>query len=176
LKNNIINKLFTVHISIIVATSKNNVIGIKNQLPWHLPADLKYFKSLTNGHSIIMGRKTYDSIGRPLPNRENIIITRDESFSSTELVVTHSIEEAIQHCHGQEEVFIIGGDTIYKQTLSIATKLYITRVDTLIEEGDAFFPEINVAEWKKVSDEHFEKDEKNKFHYSFEVYERIAKQ
>lgn len=164
------------HISIIVATSKNNVIGIKNQLPWHLPADLKYFKSLTNGRSIIMGRKTYDSIGRPLPNRENIIITRDENLSSTELVVTHSIEEAIQHCHGQEEVFIIGGDTIYKQTLSIATKLYITRVDTLIEDGDAFFPEINVAEWKKVSDEHFEKDEKNKFHYSFEVYERIAKQ
>lgn len=163
------------NISIIVATSKNNVIGLNNQLPWHLPADLKYFKSLTNGHSIIMGRKTYDSIGRPLPNRENIIITRDKNYSSAELVIKHSIEEAIQHCNGQEEVFIIGGDTIYKQTIAVATRLYITRVDTIIENGDAFFPEINNEEWENVSAEHFTKDDKNKFDYSFEIYERIAK-
>jgi dihydrofolate reductase len=175
LKNYSVNKSFKVNISIIVATSKNNVIGVKNQLPWHLPADLKYFKSLTNGHSIIMGRKTYDSIGRPLPNRENIIITRDENFSSDDLIVTHSIEEAIQHCKNQAEVFIIGGDTIYKQTLSIATKLYITRVDTMIEDGDAFFPEITDVNWKKVSEAHFEKDEKNEFNYCFEVYERMTK-
>lgn len=162
-------------ISIIVATSKNNVIGVNNQLPWHLPADLKYFKSLTNGHPIIMGRKTYDSIGRPLPNRENIIITRDKNFTSNDLVIKDSIDEAIEQCKNQDEVFIIGGDTIYKQTIDIATKLYITRVDTIIENGDAFFPEINVTEWEKTSVEHFEKDEKNKFDYSFEVYVRIAK-
>lgn len=175
MKNSKINKFFTLNISIIVATSKNNVIGVNNQLPWHLPADLKYFKSLTNGHSIIMGRKTYDSIGRPLPNRENIVITRDKKFTSNDLIIKHSIEEAIEHCNGQEEVFIIGGDTIYKQTLAIANKLYITRVDIVIENGDAFFPEINDEEWKKVSVEDYEKDEKNKFDYSFEVYERIAK-
>jgi len=159
------------NISIIVATSKNNVIGVNNQLPWHLPADLKYFKSLTNGHSIIMGRKTYDSIGRPLPNRENIIITRDKNYSSVELVIKHSIEEAIQHCNGQEEVFIIGGSEIYGQSIPLANKLYITEVLHDFE-GDTFFPEINEQEWKMISSNKFYSDEKHAFDYSFQVWER----
>ena len=159
----------------IVAVNKHGIIGKNNDMIWHIPEDMKHFRRETMHNIVIMGRKTYDSIGRPLPNRENIIITRDEKFSSTDLVVTHSIEEAIQHCKNQAEVFIIGGDTIYKQTLSIATKLYITRVDTVIEDGDAYFPEINAVEWKKVSEEYFEKDEKNEFNYCFEVYERMAK-
>lgn len=161
-------------LSIIVAVSENNVIGIDNQLPWHLPADLKYFKNLTTGHTILMGRKTFESIGRPLPNRENIVITRDEQFQHEGIVVKHSIEEAIQYCRQKsDEVFIIGGDTIYQQTISWVNRIYFTRVHVLIENGTAFFPELNMEEWKMVQSDYYLKDEKNQYDYTFEVYDRM---
>lgn len=161
-------------ISIIVAVSLNHVIGVDNQLPWHLPADLQYFKSLTLDHTIIMGRKTFESIGRPLPKRENMVITRDPDYVLENVVVMNSIEKAIEYCKNkeQEEVFIIGGDTIYKQTLALADQLYITKVDTLIENGTAFFPTIDLNEWQLLSSITHHKDEKNQFDYTFEHYEK----
>jgi dihydrofolate reductase len=161
-------------LSIIVAVSENNVIGIDNQLPWHLPADLKYFKNLTTGHTILMGRKTFESIGRPLPNRENIVITRDEQFQHEGIIIKHSIEDAIHYCRSKmDEVFIIGGDTIYQQTISWVNRIYYTRVHVLIENGTAFFPELNMEEWKMVQSDYFLKDEKNQYDYTFEVYDRM---
>jgi len=161
-------------LSIIVAVSENNVIGIDNQLPWHLPADLKYFKNLTSGHPIIMGRKTFESIGRPLPNRENIVITRDAAFHHEGIVIKHSIEEAIQYCRTKDdEIFIIGGDTIYQQTISWVNRIYYTRVHVSLEHGTAFFPVLNMEEWKLVQSEYHIKDEKNQYDYTFEVYDRM---
>ncbi len=161
-------------ISIIVAKSNNHVIGIDNRLPWHLPADLQYFKSLTVDHPIVMGRKTYESIGRPLPKRTNIVITRDPSFHVENVVTTHSIDEAIAYCQEQDydEVFIIGGDTIYRQTIDIADRLYITLVDVCIDNGTAFFPVINPVIWTLVSSTQRHKDEKNEFDVTFQVYEK----
>lgn len=163
-------------LSLIVAKSINDVIGIDNQLPWHLPADLKYFKHLTTGHTIIMGRKTFESIGRPLPNRKNVVITRDKKFNAEGIHVKNSIDEAIEFANiesdSNEEVFIIGGDTIYQQTLELADKLYITQVNTIIENGTSFFPKIDSETWKSVSSESHLKDEKNQFDYSFEIYEK----
>lgn len=163
-------------LSIIVAISTNNVIGTDNQLPWHLPADLQYFKSLTVDHPILMGRKTYDSIGRPLPKRTNIVITRDQSFHHDGLQITHSIDEAIDFCRAKkfDEVFIIGGDTIYNQTIHLADKLYITRVETHIENGTAFFPLIDMNQWKLISSEARKSDEKNTMDMIFEVYEKAS--
>jgi dihydrofolate reductase len=163
-------------LSIIVAISANNVIGTDNQLPWHLPADLQYFKSLTVDHPILMGRKTYDSIGRPLPKRTNIVITRDQSFHHDGLQIAHSIDQAIDFCREKnyDEVFIIGGDTIYSQTIHLADKLYITRVDTHIENGTAFFPVIDVNQWKIISSEERKSDEKNTMNMIFEVYEKVS--
>lgn len=160
-------------LSIIVATSLNDVIGVNNQLPWHLPADLKYFKLLTTGHTILMGRKTYESIGRPLPNRLNLVITRSKSFEVAGVTVKHSIEEALEFCKNQEEVFIIGGDTIYRQMLPYAQNIYVTKVHTTIENGDAFFPSLDPKQWHLNSSVFHEKDDKNVFDYTFEVYEKI---
>lgn len=161
-------------ISIIVACSSNQVIGVDNQLPWHLPADLAYFKKLTTGHPILMGRKTYESIGRPLPNRKNIVITRNKNFSGESLFVFHSLDEAIQDCRDNHypEIFIIGGDNIYQQSLDVSNKIYLTRVHTLITEGTAFFPELDPTTWTKISSEKHVADEKNQFDYDFEVYEK----
>jgi len=164
-------------ISIIVAIATNHVIGVDNQLPWHLPADLQYFKALTLNHPIIMGRKTYESIGRPLPKRENIVISRSQNIHNDQIVLKNSIEQAFEYCRSKSynEVFIIGGDTIYKQTISLADKLYITRVNTTIENGNAFFPEIDLQEWKLISSMKNLADEKNQFNYSFDVYEKATK-
>jgi len=161
-------------ISLLVAISSNNVIGVDNDLPWHLNGDLQYFKKLTSGHAIIMGRKTYDSIGRPLPKRENIVITRNPSFQHEGLIIKNSIEEAINHCrlNNPEELFIIGGEMIYRQTILFATNLYITRVKTIIENATAFFPEIDLSKWTLISSEDHLKDEKNDYDYTFEVYEK----
>ena len=159
-------------ISIIVAFAHNNVIGKDNQLIWHLPADLKYFKNLTTNHHIVMGRKTFDSIGKPLPNRVSVVITRDKNYIGQEgVIVKHSVQEAIDFCKEQDEIFIIGGAEIYKQSIEHATKLYVTYIDEKFE-GDAFFPSIDASQWKRVSSEKHEPDEKNKHHYSFDVYER----
>lgn len=135
-------------ISIIVAVAKNNVIGKDNKLPWHLPEDLKHFKELTSGHTVIMGRKTFESIGRPLPNRKNIVISRNENFKANDMEVVHSIEQALDLTKNEDEVFIIGGAEIYKQALLLVNKIYLTRINKDYE-GDAYFPELG-PEWKEA--------------------------
>jgi dihydrofolate reductase len=160
-------------ISCIVATAHNRVIGKDNDIPWYLPADLQYFKKITLGHAIIMGRNCYVSIGRPLPKRTNIIVTRDPFFISANCLVARSIPEALKLAYDkkEEEVFIIGGGQIYDQSSGIWDKLYLTEVDIDVE-GDVYFPEINMDEWALVSVQNHIKDEKNEFNYSFKVFER----
>ena len=158
-------------ISIIVAFDNNRVIGKDNQLIWHLPNDLKHFKAVTSGHPVIMGRKTYESIGRLLPNRKNIIVTRNTEYQVEGAHVFNSLETAIDSCVGEEEVFIIGGSEIYGQALTLAHKLYITEVLHDFE-GDAFFPEINFDEWKVISEKNGILDEKNKWEHRFKLYHR----
>jgi dihydrofolate reductase len=160
-------------ISLLVAVSENQVIGVNNQLPWHLPNDLKYFKKLTTGHTIIMGRKTFDSIGKPLPNRTNVVITRNKQFHVEGIICKHSITEALEDNNSADEVFIIGGDTIYKQSLAYCDRVYLTRVHTIIANGDAFFPELKLDEWKLTSSEEGILDEKNILPHTFEIYDRI---
>jgi dihydrofolate reductase len=152
-------------VSIVVATAQNNVIGNDNDLIWHLPADLKHFKSVTSGSSILMGRKTYESIGRPLPKRENIIITRQADLTIEGCVVANSLQEAIDKAKS-EEVFIIGGGEIYKQAIEIADKIYLTKIHQDFE-GDTVFPEIDSSTWKEVSSVPGQLDEKNKLAHTF---------
>jgi len=160
--------------SCIVAIGHNNVIGHENKIPWYLPADLKYFKACTTGHHVIMGKNCYLSIGKPLPNRTNIIITRDPFFISTGCVVVHSIKEALQVAleNGEEEVFIIGGGQIYDQTAELWDKLYLTEVEVKAE-GDVFFPTINLDEWQIISEKKCLAEEKNEYNYTFKILERI---
>lgn len=155
-------------LSAIAAMSENRVIGIDNQLPWHLPADLKHFKTLTTGHPILMGRKTYESIGRPLPNRTNIIITRNADFTAPGCVVVTSIDHAMTHAAKEnvQEIFIIGGAEVYKQLLPHVQCIYLTIVHEQFE-GDAFFPELDVKEWKETARETHAADENNEYSYSF---------
>ncbi len=133
-------------LSIIVATAKNRVIGVNNTLPWHLPEDLKRFRALTTGHHIIMGRKTYDSLGRLLPGRTTVIVTRNQAYKVEGAIVVHSLEDAIAACGDDQEVFLIGGAELYQDGLKLANKLYITEIDAEYE-GDAFFPEFDLSEW-----------------------------
>lgn len=164
-------------ISIIVAKAKNGVIGKNNQLIWKLSSDLKLFKKLTSGHHIIMGRKTYESVGRPLPNRISIVITRNKNFRLPEgHLVTHSLEEAIQICIGKhlDQVYIIGGAEIYKKAIHIADELVVTHVNAE-PDGDVYFPEIDQEVWQEVQTEHFEKDKNNQYSFDFVIYKRINK-
>jgi len=156
-------------IKLIVAVSKNMVIGDSNKLIWHLPADLKRFKEVTTGHPIVMGRKTFQSIGRPLPNRRNIIITRDEDFEVEGCEIVNSIEEALLLTNS--DCFIIGGGEIYKQTIHLAEQIYMTVVDEEFE-GDTKFPEMDRS-WYTSKQEKFLSDEKNTYNYSFIFYERF---
>jgi dihydrofolate reductase len=155
-------------IKLIVAISTNRCIGKDNTLIWKLPSDLKRFKQITSGQTVVMGRKTFQSIGKPLPKRRNIIITRDEGFLAEGCEVVNSIEEAL--LLSAEDCFIIGGSEIYKQTIGIADKIYLTVVHQEFD-GDSFFPEIGF-EWKETKREDFQKCEKNNFDYSFIDYER----
>ncbi|MGB1869080.1 MAG: dihydrofolate reductase [Porticoccaceae bacterium] len=145
-------------LSLIVAVSRNGVIGINNQLPWHLPEDLKYFKSVTMGKPLIMGRKTYDSIGRPLPGRTNIVVTRDPGWQVEGVEVAHSLEAALQLGHsacaaaGVDEIMVIGGEQIYRMTLPAADRLYLTQVDADVE-GDAYFPKVDFSQWQQISEQ-----------------------
>lgn len=157
-------------ISLLVAMDQNRTIGKDNDLPWYLPADLKYFKKVTMGHPIVMGRKTYESIGKPLPGRENIIITRDHAYVVAGAKVVHTIQDAIDLA-GNEEVFVIGGAEIFKQILADSDRLYITEIEHEFD-GDTYFPEINKNEWMVVSKEKGIKDEKNPYDYNFVVYEK----
>ena len=159
-------------LSVIVAVSSNHVIGYKNQLPWRLPADLKYFKQVTMGHPIVMGRKTYESIGRPLPGRTNIIITRQENYEVQNCIVVHSFEEAMSLCREEDEVFIIGGAEIILQSIQLVDKIYLTRISGVFA-GDTFFPEIDHTQWSEIQRQDFEPDEKNAWPYSFIIYERV---
>ena len=162
-------------IALVVAVSQNNVIGRDNQLPWHLPEDLQYFKSVTMGKPILMGRKTFDSIGRPLPGRKNIVITRDLEWDAEGVEVVHSVDDALatgaDACAvaNSDEIMIIGGAQIYRDCLPIADRLYLTRVEAEIE-GDAFFPDIDIKQWQKIAEK--PPKEIDKYSYCFQVLER----
>ena len=150
----------------------NREIGVDNQLPWHLPKDLKHFKEITSGHPIIMGRKTYESIGKPLPNRTNIVISRKKDWFEEGILIVGSIKEAIKF--GQkidEDIFIIGGGNIFEQTMDIADKLEVTEIKTNIE-ADTFFPKIDPKIWTKTDEVCHEKDDKNNFDFCFQTFQR----
>ena len=155
-------------ISLIAAIGKNNVIGVDNKLPWKLSADLKRFRTITSGKPVIMGRKTFESIGGPLPNRKNIIITRDKNYKADGCVVVHSAEEALHAAGENGEVMIIGGAEIYRQLLPKADKMYLTVIDGEFD-GDAYFPEYSKDEWKEIS---IEEHEDGGLRYSFVDLER----
>lgn len=169
--------------SLIVAMADNQTIGIDNTLPWHLPNDLKYFKQVTMAKPIIMGRKTYESIGRPLPGRTNIVITRQSDYQAEGIVVVHSLQEALDQAEdigfvgAHDEVMVIGGAEIYQQALLQADRLYITHVHADVE-GDASFPKVNWLDWQEAKREDYSADpegseKRNPYDYSFVVYERI---
>jgi dihydrofolate reductase len=161
-------------ISFIVAMDENRVIGKDNQLPWHLPEDLKFFKRVTMGHPIGMGRKTHESIGRILPGRENIIITRQPDYQSEGCTVIHSVGDLVEYARKQnEEIFIIGGAEIFKETFEYADRLYITHIHDKFP-GDTFFPEFDWSDWDLTSSEQGIKDEKNPYDYEFKIYDRKA--
>lgn len=158
-------------ISLIAAVNRNGVIGKDGKMPWHLPADLKYFKSITMGKPIVMGRKTFASLNKPLPGRENIVLTRNESFAAEGCKTIHSIEEMLQHTADIEEIMIIGGAQLYQQMLPYADHIYMTRVDCL-DEGDTWFPEFDPEGWEIGFYEAHETDEKNPCAYAFIRYDR----
>ena len=159
-------------ISIIVAVAANNVIGGENKLLWHIKEDLQRFKSLTSGHAVIMGRKTWESLGRPLPNRTNIVITRNPDYKPEGALVTSSLESALELAGQDEEKFIIGGGEIYRQAMALADKLYITHVECSYE-GDTTFPEILAEQWRVAEEVRFERGEKYEYPFRFTNYERI---
>lgn len=158
-------------ISLIFAKSSNGVIGKDNTLPWHLSADLKRFKKITTGNSILMGRKTYESIGRPLPKRKNVVITRQKDFEAKGCVVVNSLEQAIESCKGEEEIFVIGGSEIYKQAMKFADRIHLTEIHESFK-GDAFAPEFDSENWQETFREDFEPDGKNKYSYSFIILDK----
>ena len=164
-------------LAVIVAQSENRVIGRNNKLPWHLPEDLKYFKSVTMGKAIIMGRKTYDSIGRPLPGRTNIVVSRNANYQQPGVEVVHDLPSAIKQAEslaiisGNDEALIIGGSQLYQQALPFADRLYLTQVHHQVD-GDAYFPEIFDADWELVEREDFSADDRNPYNYSFLVLDR----
>ena len=157
-------------LSLIVAVSQNGVIGKGNKLPWHLPADLKRFKKLTMGHPIIMGRKTFESIGKPLPGRTNIVITRQKEFASFGALTAPSLEEALRMCKKEEEVFVIGGATIFEQALPLANRLYLTLIHQDFD-GDTSF-RWDPSQWKEISREDFFSDIANPHSYRFLILKR----
>ena len=159
-------------ISIIVAMSRNNVIGVNNDMPWKQKADLKHFQNLTKNKVIIMGRKTFESIGKKLPNRTNVVITRDESFSGLHEVECFSnLNEALEHYEKESEIMIIGGGQIYKEAMPYANNFYITYIETEINNGEVFFPELDKTLKKITEVKHF-KDENNQYDYTFVRFEK----
>ena len=158
--------------AIVVAAAENNVIGKDNGLIWHLPADLRHFKQLTMGHPILMGRKTYESIGKPLPGRTSVIVTYQEDYAADGCLVAHSLQEAIEQAKALDEtIYIIGGAEIYKQALPLTDVIYLTRLHHTFD-GDVSFPELDENEWQTIEQEHHEPDEKNKYRYSFLTLKR----
>ena len=160
-------------ISLIVAMATNRAIGLNNQMPWHLSADLKKFKAITMGAPILMGRKTFESIGRPLPGRTNIIISRNSEYQQQDCLVFNSVKSALNYCQQYDEVFVIGGASFYNAMLDKADMLYLTQINQSFE-ADTFFPHINLNEWKEISREDIGNDESVDFSYSFLKLERIC--
>lgn len=158
-------------ISLIVAASSNNVIGRDGGLPWHLPDDLRLFKRVTTGKPVIMGRRTFESIGKPLPDRRNIVMTRDPDYAATGCEVVSSVSEAIDLVGGADEVMIIGGGQVYRDFLPRADRIYLTRVQEEVA-GDTFFPEIDETAWQLVSSEHHDADDKHRHAFEMMVLER----
>lgn len=159
-------------ITLVAAKNEKNVIGDDNQLIWHLPNDLKHFKQITTGHPVIMGRLTFESMGRPLPNRTNIVITRNKDWNAEGVIVVHSLQSAVEKAYElDEEVFVIGGGQIYNQAIEIADVIELTEVYNQAE-GETYFPFIDPEVWQLVSKLNFSKDEKHPFDYSFVRYER----
>ena len=161
-------------ISLVVAASENNAIGKNNQLIWHLPNDLKFFKNTTWGFPVIMGRKSFESVNKPLPGRTNIVITTKPDWKAETVIVVNNLKDAIQKAAetNSKQIFIIGGGEIYKQSMDIADSIYITRVHADLE-GDTFFPLIDESKWKLTSNQDFEADEKHAYSYSFQIWEKI---
>ena len=159
-------------ITLIAAAAENNALGKDNQMVWHLPDDFKRFKKLTTGHHIIMGRKTLESMNGPLPNRTNIIITRQKDYTYQGCIIVHSLDEALKTCPQDEEVFVIGGGEIYKQAIDKADKIELTRVHTTVE-ADAYFPEIDTKKWELTNEEYHPKDEKHKLDFTYRSWNKI---
>jgi dihydrofolate reductase len=159
-------------LSLLVAADSQNVIGKNNALPWHLPNDLRYFKNLTWGMPILMGRKTFESIGKPLPGRKSIVITRNKDWKHEGVTIVHSVEEAVSVAKEDdvEEIFVIGGAEIFTSSLPTASRIYLTRIHHVFD-GDVYFPELS-SQWKQVSERHCAADEKNPYAHSFGVWER----
>jgi len=164
-------KNYVMKLSLIVAMANNRIIGVNKQMPWHLSADLKNFKKITMGHPIIMGRKTFEAIGQPLAGRENIIISRDPFYHKIGCIVFNSLEAAVKHYSHLDEVFVIGGATLYKATLEQADRLYITEIEKDFE-GDTWFPKIQKSDWQECTRERVIDDSSVDFNYSFVVYKR----
>lgn len=159
-------------LSLIAAASENDVIGAHGALPWKMPSDLKRFRALTSGHTVIMGRKTYESIGRALPKRRNIVITRQPDFAPEGCEIVHSLDEALALVADEEEVFIIGGGEIYRQALPAARRIHLTRVHASVE-GDTTFPALPPSEWRETGREEHAPDAENPFAFTFLTYERV---
>ena len=160
-------------ITIVAAIGNNNTLGKDNQLLWHLPKDLKHFKTLTENHPVVMGRKTFESIGKALPNRTNIVVSRKENWFQEGILIVSTLKEALKFAKKiDENVFVIGGGEIYKQTLDLADKLEITHVDANLE-ADTFFPKIDLKIWQKTNEECLSKDDNNEFDFCFQTYEKI---
>lgn len=159
-------------IALIAALANNRVIGRENRLPWRLSADLRHFKSLTMGKPVIMGRNTYESIGKPLPGRSNIVLTRDAQYRAPGCRVVHSLEQALEAAAGHAEVMVIGGAELYRQTIDAAQRLYLTRVKADVQ-GDAVFPEIDPRQWRELQRESHRGDDNNEYDYDFLILERV---
>jgi dihydrofolate reductase len=159
-------------LSIIVAMAKNRVIGANGAIPWRLPNELKLFKSVTMGHPIVMGRKTYESIGRLLPGRTTVIVTRQVGYRVPGALIAHSLEEAIAACNEDDEVFVIGGGELYRAALSLADRIYLTTVDAE-PAGDTYMPEFDPADWRETSAEYFSPDDQHRYRYRYAVYDRV---
>lgn len=155
----------------IAAVSENDVIGREGDLPWHLPADLRFFKRKTVGHTLIMGRKTFDTVGKPLPRRRSIVLSRQEDYSPLGVEVVSSLEAALELAGDEEEVFIAGGAWVYREAMAVADRLYITRVHGEVE-GDTFFPAIDPSVWNLVEEVRHEANEKHQYPFTFRTYDR----
>ncbi len=161
-------------ISIIAAVAENDAIGRENRLLWHMPADMKRFKTLTTGHTVVMGRRTFESLPKgALPNRKNIVLTSRVADNFPECIVCGSMSEALEACgKGEDEVFIIGGATVYREAMDIADKIYLTRIHAVAEDADAFFPEVSPDEWEETERQEFSSDDRHAYPFTFITYQR----